>query len=311
MVLPLWTQAGLLTLRADSQRDPIKAGWAALGRGNRAQARDDFLIACKRHPERLESWTAALHATRGQKERAVLRGLFESTHGPPTSLAWRSIEAALTGDWGFREQRLRALIAEAGPKAVAHLPLTAIGDLFLRRGNAQAAIHSYQRALDHDPGAHLALIGITRSLVALDRLNDAVSPAKLWLRAHPEDGITLYNLGCIQLRRRRSPQKALDAFRKARRILPKDLDVLLGIGAAAMSLKKAKPEVAREALQAALTIAPRSTPLRWNLALLYADHLGDAATAISHLRAYLTLGGSDESRARSWLAELERKAAGR
>jgi len=253
-------------------------------------ARGDAALADGRYPQALAAYSHAHDLAR--TDPAVQRAIMCVRVHLIAEVAARIRPEAM------EDAQYEASLLLETDKARAHVYLTALGNVLLRKGDVEGAKAKYAEALQADPTsafAHRAL-----GLVLMSRKETAAqakSELALVLKVKPADGPALVGLGQLELaegnlvgaaehleaalrvrddfdarmalgRARLQQQKMEDAathFQRAAELDPKSAAALSGLGQALLAA--GKPEDAERALQAALQIQP--DPEAW-LALGFA-----------------------------------------
>ncbi len=194
---------------------------------------------------------------------------------------------------------LRAAVREDPDFAGAHHQL---GVLARDRGDAEEAARAFAEAARARPDWAESHLLLGRTLIELRRASDAVKPLLAWHRRHPDDAETAYNLGRLLLSEFQDHERALPVLEAALAGLPRDVGVLIALGAA--TLLAGRVDLAEAHFLAAAEADDADPDPHYNLGVLYAEHLRDPVRAVTAFQEYLKRGGPDVIRVRTWIEEL-------
>lgn len=215
------------------------------------------------------------------------------------------------GIYNLMNQAREAIQAEHDDEAAGLLAQVLRGDpevidAYFMLGNLHAKKHEwtqaadlYRRTLEKRPDHDYAMIGLADTLVATNRVDDAVLGYERFLQQDPGNAQITYRLAQVLLDDGRDG-RAAEYFRKTLQAEPKTARAEVGLGVIAFRAKDAGG--ARAALDRALAIDPKARYARYNLALL-AEAQGDVRAAAEAYRAELA-DYPTEIRARFNLARL-------
>ena len=263
-------------------------------------------------PKRLaalnERFNTALTAFDQGRSREALDALLDVLHERPDFAAARTSAATVLTSEGDPRAAVRLLDegvarGDASPDLLAHLGRArqAAGDL---RG-AAAALERARSAGGENPevAVDLAIVdaGLGRADAARALFEEVLARA-------PSSATTWYNLGLLELQQKR-PAEAAAAFRRATAIESEYGDAWQALGA---SLVASDRRGAIEAWRKAERLRPRDYDLLFNLGMLVAD--SDApAEAIPYLQRFVTEApreryADDIARVRATVERLARRA---
>jgi serine/threonine-protein kinase len=181
-------------LREAIRLDGRRAGhWANLGRTLYAARRFAEAVACF--------------------EESLRRG-----RAPVAARLDLAMAASEAGDPEKSETLLREVIAEEADNAEAHRLL---GSLFVKRGDARAAIASLRRSLEIDPRSVSARLDLTGALAATGDLDGGIAELRTILRTNPNHARAHANLGWL-LARKGDYVSALESYRVADELDPSE-----------------------------------------------------------------------------------------
>ena len=138
-------------------------------------------------------------------------------------------------------------------------------------GRLEQALTSVQKAVDLDPGYSSAHATLGNVLLNLGRPGDAIAPLREAVRLEPGGylaGINLYNLGRVYQNLKQF-DKAVEAYREATQVTPRDVDCWVGLSMALVSA--GKREEAGRALQKAIALHPGNVQVTGMQAALLAE----------------------------------------
>ena len=95
-----------------------------------------------------------------------------------------------------------------------------LGEMDRTAGEFQSARRRFEQAVSHYPGFEHALIGLGRTLIALDQPQQALQPLQDALKANPESDVALYQIAQAYraLGNTAAQERALGEFNRLRRI---------------------------------------------------------------------------------------------
>jgi Tfp pilus assembly protein PilF len=221
-------------------------------------------------------------------------------HQPSDSL--RLLSIAAEPDLGTREQALYEEMA--GDKKLTALAQTHLGELCLERGNALAAREFLTKASAQLPKYPRVWRALARSMMATGQTSDSEVPWTKYIGLSPKDPDALYQLAWVLINNKGRPRDARPYLDRALRLMPNDVAILLGRGSVALMDEPPDKSTAKDTFERAVLVAPNDPDVRYNLGILYADHLGEPMKAIEQFEAYLTLSREGQERVRQWIEEL-------
>ncbi len=183
--------------------------------------------------------------------------------------------AACASDPGAADAK-RQLQVASDPAAILRIATAAE-----RAGDPASAAAFYRRAADLQPDSDTAAIGVARSLVELDRTDEAIDRLRGVHLRRPDDTLIAATLGRLLVVAHR-PQDALAAFADGLHADPRSASLLIGQGVALDAT--GQHGAAQDSYRAALSLTPDSIPAKNNLALSLAI-TGHAEEAVALLRA--------------------------
>jgi arylsulfatase A-like enzyme/Flp pilus assembly protein TadD len=262
-------------------------------------------------PKRLvglnERFNSALTAFDEGRSREALAEFLSILHERPDFAAARASASTVlvaAGNAGAAVDLLRAGLTEQGesPELLAKLgtALRANGDL----PGAAVALERARRAGDENPDVMNDLAVV---YAGLGRADEARTVFHQLLDRNPAAATTWFNLGLFELQTRR-PSEAVAAFRRATAIEPSYGEAWQALGAALLNGNR--PE-AIDAWRTAERILPRDYDLLFNLAMVLADS-DMPAEAIPYLQRFAREAppehyARDIVRVRARLARVERR----
>ena len=191
------------------------------------------------------------------------------------------------GEYASATQRIDALREDDTGNALANIML---GELELRRGDAQAAINAYRAAQAGAPST-LAALGLADALIASKDLAGAAHSLEQWTVQHADDVDASHALALLYLRLQRLPE-ARDLHERLVAALPDDAALLANL-ARLYQLdgdQRARPTAAR-----ALQLAPESPLAQDTLGWIIVTE-GNAEGGLELLRNALSRDGNPLTR---------------
>ena len=93
-----------------------------------------------------------------------------------------------------------------------------LGEMHRKAGDFEAARKLFEQALANDPAFEQALVGLGRTLVALDRPADAIPHLRTAIKVNPESDVAYYQLAQAyrQTGNAAEQEKALASFKRLR-----------------------------------------------------------------------------------------------
>ncbi len=120
------------------------------------------------------------------------------------------------------------LAEDASPKPEAALATVTAADQLYDQGKVLEAAEKYRLALKMDGSLELAQAGLTRSLLAAQKTDEALAAALAGMAAHPDSTRLLVALGDVRFRRA-DMEDAEKAYQTALQINPNDAKAYLGL----------------------------------------------------------------------------------
>ena len=122
------------------------------------------------------------------------------------------MQAAQAKDWKTAERRVRQFIRKNSRDLEA---LLLMADIQMQKNDAVEALAAFERVLQIEPNLPIAHFGRGRTLLALNRADEAIDSLECYLVTQPGDAEALINLGICHLTVR-DPEKAAVCFSRAR-----------------------------------------------------------------------------------------------
>jgi predicted CXXCH cytochrome family protein len=150
--------------------------------------------------------------------------------------------------------RLQALLDQQHPQWPE--PYVALGRAYARAGNNDAAIRSFDAALQRRSTDRPALLALTTALLAANQFDRAISTLQQAIQHNPQDDALLTNLGNAYLRQGKVTE-AQDALSRAIAANPEQPDAhnLLGLCAVQLGNRQQAEQSFREAIRLQPTLA--------------------------------------------------------
>jgi arylsulfatase A-like enzyme/cytochrome c-type biogenesis protein CcmH/NrfG len=156
-----------------------------------------------------------------------------------------------------------------------------LGNAYAQKQEWEKAADFYKKTLVKRPDHDYAMIGLADSLVARNRIDDAVLGYRSFLARDPENGQVTYRLAQVLLDAGRTGD-ALGYFRKALAIEPRTARAEVGL--AVVAYRKKDYAGARQEIARALAIDSTARYARYNLALIL-EAEGNLTGAVAAYRA--------------------------
>ncbi|HTQ80610.1 MAG TPA: tetratricopeptide repeat protein, partial [Thermoanaerobaculia bacterium] len=140
-----------------------------------------------------------------------------------------------------------------------------LGNAYYQKGDWERAADYYQKTLAKRPDHDYAMIGLADTLVARNRIQDAVLGYQAYLHRDPDNAQITYRLAQILLDAGRTDE-AERAFHRTLEIEPKTARAEVGL--AVVAYRKENYTGAKGDIERALAIDPKARYARFNLALV-------------------------------------------
>ena len=293
------------------QRDQLDHGWSLLRlKADEESAFVHFMDLALAQPDLDEAWEGSYQSALKNPSNllAIHEALEQRVRSEDASPTQTSLFAATIEDPAEREQALYTLLrAENIPSA---WPNCLLAESCLERDNAIAAADLFAKALDDDASLARAWRGLAVARMNSGQAAESVDPWREYLSLRPEDPDALYKLAYTLINDHGRPRAARPFLDRANRLAPENVSILIGLGNVALLDEEPDPKAAEAAFSEALRLAPDDPDVRYNLGILYADHLNNPTLAIEHFTRYLELGGEGEMRIKQWILELRQQLNG-
>jgi arylsulfatase A-like enzyme/predicted Zn-dependent protease len=156
-----------------------------------------------------------------------------------------------------------------------------LGNVYAQKRDWEKAADFYKKTLAKRPDHDYAMIGLADTLVARNRIDDAVLGYKTYLERDPANAQITYRLAQVLLDAGKNPD-AEGYFKKALAIEPQTARAEVGL--AVLAYRKKDYAGARQEIAKALAIDPKTRYARYNLALI-AEAEGRPTEAVEAYRA--------------------------
>jgi Flp pilus assembly protein TadD len=205
------------------------------------------------------TWAVADWSKGWNHRRAVLKFLTAAVLGTLMVCAWKQ-----TAYWQNSETLSMRALACTSDNYVAHMVL---GNVLLRKGDADAAIAHYQQALQINPNYAQARNNLGITLLQKGKVDEALTQYQEALKIEPDYTQAHENLG-IALLQKRKLDEAITHFQRALQIYPDYEEAHYYLGKA--FFQKGKVDEAISQYEEALQLAPSDPKVQSNLGLVLA-----------------------------------------
>ena len=182
------------------------------------------------------------------------------------------------GQFDAAAQILDTLARREPENPAVHLALSSV---YLRRGDAQAAVETARRAVALDPESPIGILNLAFAYQAAGRVDDAATGFQRVLALDSGNVKALVGIAEIY-RQRGSREQAFAYYQRAAAAAPTFASIHTGLGIVALELNRR--DVATTALNRAVALGDTQAGLHFNLGVL-AEQRRDVAQAIREYRA--------------------------